>query len=296
MNELFDKLLLRGVFTAFVCSFLYLYKYAHSFLYPSAKQQIFKKFFPSQNPPYSLHFFSRIIGLGIVLSTLHFNLNNGIIIAMGDFFVIGVASIFLFLLSIYIMEGIILFNFDYTDEVLKRKNLSYSILSFSLALSLAIILKSIVREAGSSFITLLFMWMFSIVIFGFAVKGYKYVSNLNFNRLMIQKNISIALSFAGFCFGFSLIISSSFHQKADGIQNYSILVLLRILLSGIIFPIFKKGILLAFNLKDDFDHEDNSKEANWGYGLFEGSLFLTSCYLTSIITGQIEFGNFYPIF
>ena len=296
MNELFDKLLLRGVFTSFVCLFLYLYRYAHAFLYPSTKQQLFKSFFPSQNPSYSLHFFSRIMGLGIVLSCLQFDLKNGILFSLVDFFVIGTTAIFLYLLSIYIMESITLFNFDYSDEVLKRQNLSYSVLSFSLSISLALVLSSILTEAGNSIISLLFMWMFAIVILGFAVKSYKFTTKLNLNRLVIQKNLSTAFSFSGYCFGFSLIISSSFNQKAEGIQSYTILVLLKILLSGIIFPIFKKGLIYSFNLKDDLEKKDNMDDISWGYGIFEGCLFLTSCFLTSIITGQIKFGSFYPIF
>jgi uncharacterized membrane protein YjfL (UPF0719 family) len=296
MNELFDKLILRGVFTSFVCLFLYLYKYIHAFLYPSTKQQLFGSFFPSQNPSYSLHFFSRIIGLGIVLSGLQFDLINGIFLSIGDFFVIGVSAMFLYLLSIYIMESITLFNFDYTDEVLKRQNLSYSILSCSLSISLALVLKSILTESANSIISLLFMWMFAIVILGFAVKGYKYTTRLNLNRLLIQKNLSTAYSFSGYCLGFSLIVSESFHQKAEGIQSYTVLIILKILLSGIIFPIFKKGLILSFDLKDDYDKKENIEEVNWGYGVFEGALFLTACFLTSIITGQVKFGTFYPIF
>ena len=296
MNELFDKLILRIVFTAFVCLFLYLYRYAHAFLYPSTKQQLFKSFFPSQNPSYSLHFFSRILGLGIVLSSLHFDLKDGILLSLADFFIIGTSAIFLYLLSIYIMESITLFNFDYSDEVLKRQNLSYSILSFALSVSLAIVINAILTEAGNSLISLLFMWMFSIVILGFAVKSYKFITKLNLNRLVIQKNLSTAFSFSGYCLGFSLIISSSFHQKAEGIQSYTVLVLLRILLSGITFPIFKKGLIYSFNLKDDYENKENADEISWGYGIFEGSLFLTSCLLTSIITGQIKFSTFYPIF
>lgn len=144
MNELFDKLILRVVFTLFLCLVLFLYKYAHSFLYPSSRHQLFKRFFPSKNSSDTLHFFSRIIGVGIIFSESSFNMSEGIYYALFDFMIQSITICGTYLLSIYIIESIVLYNFEYHDEIIKRKNFSYSLISFANSLGLAYIIKTVV--------------------------------------------------------------------------------------------------------------------------------------------------------
>ena len=43
MNEIFDKLIIRILFTIFICIALVIYKYAHLIFYPSQKKQLLKK-------------------------------------------------------------------------------------------------------------------------------------------------------------------------------------------------------------------------------------------------------------
>ena len=73
MNEVFDKLLIRFLFTLFICISLFIYKYAHVIFYPSNKKQILKKIYPSENYVDTLHIFSRLIGISMIFSVLEFN-------------------------------------------------------------------------------------------------------------------------------------------------------------------------------------------------------------------------------
>ena len=84
---------------------------------------------------------------------------------------------------------------------------------------------------------------------------------------MIQKNLSIALSYSGFILGCSLIVSSAFEQKALGIQNYTILVVLQILLAAIILPLFRYGLILVFRLQNESKNLEDVEDPNWGFGL-----------------------------
>lgn len=302
MNELFDKLILRFVFTFFLCGVLFLYKYAHAFLYPSAREQLFKKHLPSKNSPDTLHLFSRIIGIGIIFSQFYFNISDGILLALTDFFIEATVITVFYLGSIYIVESIVLYNFEYNDEILKRKNYAYSLICFSHSVGLAYILRTVLAVSKTSMVIVFFLWLFSVVLIGIASKSFSTISKLSFNRLLVQKNISIAASYLGFMWGWCVIISSSLNHELVEIKWYSIQVILKIFLSLIIIPFFKHGLIYIFKIKDDL--KENSIEnkieyegdAEFGYGVYEGSIFFTSCFLTTVITGHINFGNFYPVF
>lgn len=301
MNELFDKLIIRMFFTIFICIMLILYKYAHSFLYPSTRSQLFKRFFPSKNSPDTLHLFARIIGIGIIFSEFYFNMSEGPLLALIDFCIQSVIVCGLYLASIYIVESIVLYNFEYQDEIVKRKNFSYAIVSFSHSIALAYIIKAVLSVSKTSFILLFFLWLFSIVLLGFATKTYGIISKLSFNRLLVQKNTAVGISYLGFIWGWSLIISSSMNHELVEIKWYTIQVILKILLSLIIAPIFKSGLIWIFKMQDDLnrskgENKNELAEAEFGYGLFEGAIFFTSCFLTTVITGNIHFGTFYPVF
>lgn len=301
MNELFDKLILRFVFTLFLCGALYLYKYAHSFLYPTSRNQLFKRFFPSKNSCDTLHLFSRIIGIGIIYSEFYFNMSDGIYLALLDFFVDSLIVCTLYLGSIYIIESIVLYNFEYNDEIIKRKNYAYAIVCLAHSLGMAYIVKTVIAVSQTSLVMVFFLWLFAIVLIGFATKSYSLISKLSFNRLMVQKNLAIGASYLGFIWGWSLIISSSLQHELNDIKWYSIQVILKMLLSLIIIPFFKKGLVFIFNFQDDLLEKNSegklvNSQAELGYGVYEGAIFFTSCFLTTVITGNIHFGTFYPIF
>ncbi|HLE10402.1 MAG: hypothetical protein A2504_15815 [Bdellovibrionales bacterium RIFOXYD12_FULL_39_22] len=302
MNELFDKLIIRAIFVALICALIFAYKYAHSFLYPSSRLQLFKRFYPTQNPAQTLHLLARIIGVGIIFSNFHIYMANGIIVSILDFFVKSIATFFIYLASIYIMESIVLYNFDFSDEILKRKNYAYALISFSMSITLAIIIKTIASVSRDSLILLFFIWPFAIVIIGLASKSYSLVSKLPFNRLLIQGNLALACSYSGFLWGWTLIITSSLNNSVNNLYWYSVQVVLKILLSILIYPLFKLGLQKIYLMQDELG-DANQAEINRdlsgpsiGYGIYEGALNLTASFLTTIIAGQIDFGTFYPAF
>ncbi|MFT6632284.1 MAG: hypothetical protein ACJAS4_002247 [Bacteriovoracaceae bacterium] len=296
MNEIFDKLLIRILFTLFICLALFIYKYAHVIFYPSNKKQILKKIYPSENYIDTLHIFSRLIGISLIFSTLEFNEYIGISISTFHFFVWSVVGICFYLLSIYILENIIFYNFEYKDEVLKKKNPAYGVVSFANAICLAFIIKTIFKESDNSIIILIILWLFSLVLFGFSTRLFKFVSKLSFNSLMIQKNLGLSFAYTGFLFGNTVIIMAAFSHEHHDIGSYMVQVILKTLLGALILPIFKYGLTLIFKVSESVNQGLQEENIHLGHGIYIGAVYLTCSLLTSIIIAQIHFGTIYPFF
>lgn len=309
MNELFDKLIIRIVFAIILCLSLVLYKYLHIVFYPSSRRQLFRTFYPSKNPADTLHLFSRILGIGIILSEFKFYLGHGLGMAIYDLLVSSVVVFSLYLGSLYVLESVVLGVYEYSEEILKRKNLAYGIACFSNSLAMAYLAKVILSISKDSLVMLAILWLFSMAVTGFAMKSFDLVSNLPFNTLMTQKNLAIAFSYTGFIWGWTILISNGLHHELLDIRTYSAQFLLKILLSAIIFPLFKRGLTLIYQLKEEVadvhvgsasnsTHFEikTSEGPNIGTGIYEGILFFTAAFLTGIITSNIDFGTFYPVF
>lgn len=300
MAEIFDRLVIRLLLAGFVCLMIYLYRYAHVIFYPTVKRQVLKKIHPAENPADTLHLFSRVVGISIIFSSISFNETTGFFLSLFHFAVWGTIAIVLYLLSLYIIESIVFYNFDYTDEILKRKNMSYAIISFCHALVIAILSRTVMIEAENSIVILLVLWLYMLVIVGFSIKYYTFISKLSFNRLMIQKNMSLCFSYGGFTLGAGFVVASCFDQEHYDITVYCIQVLLKTILSLIIFPIFKKGLVKIFPIKmgDERTLEGHveSDMQSLGYGFFEGCVFISSAILTTMIVNRIQFGTIYPFF
>ncbi len=296
MNEIFDKLLIRILFTLFICIALFLYKYAHVLLYPSQKKQILKKIYPSENYIDTLHIFSRLIGVSLIFSTLEFNEYIGMAISSFHFFIWSIIGFSFYLISIYIMENIIFYNFEYKDEVLKKKNPAYGIVSFANAICLAFIIKTVFKESENSIVILIILWLFSLVIFGFSTRMFKYISKLSFNSLMIQKNIGLGSAYAGFLFGNTVLIMAAFSHEHHDITSYIIQVILKTLLGILILPIFRYGLMYIFKIQETETKNKVEEHVHLGYGIYVGATYLTSSLLTSIVISQIHFGTIYPFF
>lgn len=300
MAEIFDRLVIRLLLAGFVCLMIYLYRYAHVIFYPTVKRQVLKKIHPAENPADTLHLFSRIVGIAIIFSSITFNETSGFFLSIFHFAVWGTIAIVLYLLSLYIVESVVFYNFDYTDEILKRKNMSYAFISFCHALVIAYLTRTVMIEAENSLIILLVLWLYMLVIVGFSVKYYTFISKLTFNRLLIQKNLSLCFSYGGFTLGAGFVIASCFDQEHYDITVYCIQVLLKTILSLIIFPIFKKGLVRIFPIKLGEErglegHIDNDMQS-LGYGFFEGCVFISAAILTTMIVNRIQFGTIYPFF
>ncbi|MBF0362631.1 MAG: hypothetical protein HQK49_16545 [Oligoflexia bacterium] len=315
MNEIFDKLLLR-IFVAFtLCIALLVYRFVHILLHPTAKQHLIKKFYPSQNPADTLYLFGRIVGLTIIFSGLYFNIENNFIHALIVFFIQGMAVFVIYVVSVYVLESITLYNFDYSDEILRRKNMSYATIIFTESICLGLIIKTVIGVANGVITNLLFLWPLALVLLGISVKLFHYISSLPFNKLLIRKSMCLGFSFSGYILGATIIIVSSLQQQIVSIEGHVFQVFLKILLSIIILPIFLKGIKYIFRLQDDLlsdgsnldikayhnfnEENDSGNDENLpslGHGLYEGGIFFTACFLTSVVTTHILFGNFYPNF
>ncbi len=302
MNELFDKLIVRVFFALIVCCLIYCYKLAHNLLYPSARRQLIKQIDPTKNPIDTIHIFSRLLGLGLIFTEFHFIMSQGIIFAIADFFIQAILIFVMYLATIYIMESIVLYNFVYADEVTKRKSYPYAIICFAHSLGIAYVLKVVLSVAKDSIPLTILLWLFAVVIIGFSVKTFKILSKLSFNRLMIQKSLSIGLSYFGFFWGWIIMIASALNHPILNLKWYAVQTILNILLCLIIFPIFRFGIIWIYKIKEDFEMSDqkatgtDNEVYELGYGIYEGSLFLVCAFLTTVITGQIHFGTFYPVF
>ncbi len=298
MAEIFDRLLIRILLAGFVCLMIYLYRYAHVIFYPSVKRQVLKKINPAENPADTLHLFSRVVGISIIFSSITLNETSGFFLSLFHFATWGAVAIALYLISLYIIESVVFYNFDYTDEILKRKNMCYAFISFCHAVVIAYLFKTVMVEAENSIVILLVLWLYMLVIVGISVKYYTLISRLSFNRLMIQKNLSLCFSYAGFSLGAGLVIASCFDQEHYDITVYVIQVLLKTILSLIIFPLFKKGLVRIFPVKVGDGHENNidTERQSIGYGIYEGCLFVSGAILTTMIVNRIQFGTIYPFF
>lgn len=298
MAEIFDRLIIRILLAGFVCLMIYLYRYAHVLFYPTVKRQILKKINPAENPADTLHLFSRVVGISIIFSSISFNETSGFFLSIFHFAVWGSLAIILYLISLYIVESVVFYNFDYTDEILKRKNICYAFISFCHALVIAFLTRTVMVEAENSLIILLVLWLYMLVIVGFSIKYYTLISRLTFNRLLIQKNLSLCFSYGGFSLGAGMVIASCFDQSHYDITVYLIQVLLKTILALLIFPIFKKGLVKIFPIKigeDDTGQRDLDRQSV-GYGIYEGCVFVAGAFLTTMIVNRIQFGTIYPFF
>lgn len=295
MAEIFDRLIIRILLAAFICLMIYLYRYLHVVFYPTVKRQVLKVNNPAENPADTMHLYSRLVGIGIIFSSITLNESSGFFLSIFHFSVWGILAIALYLLSLFIIESIVFHHFDYTDEILKRKNTCYGFISMCNALVVSYLTRVVMIEAENSLIILSVLWLYILVITGIAIKFYGIVSKLSFNRLMVQKNLSLSFSYAGFIAGAGILIGSCFDQEHYDITVYLIQVLLKTILALLIFPLFKKGLSKIFPIQLTPGQRDADMQ-QIGYGIWEGCLFLTGAILTSMLVNRIHFGTIYPFF
>ena len=302
MSELFDKLIIRLLLAAFVCLLLIIYKYIHLFFYRSGLTQLRKKFYPSKNPADTLHLFGRIFGIAIIFGGMQIEMSDGIFLALFDLAVKSLISFFLYIISLYILDSIVLAHFEYNDEIHKKRNFAYALVSFANAISLAFIINSTLAIATENIPMLVIFWLLSLVILALGIKGYKLVTRLPFNQLLVAGDIATAFSFLGFMFGWTMIIGSSMTSNMDDFRYIAAQMVLKILLAIIIYPLFNKGLKFTFKIADDLptydalEQKTDRRKNLVGYGIYEGLIIFSSCFLTNVITSQIDFGSFYPLF
>lgn len=297
MNHLLDEFIFRFIFILIICLAIYLYKYVHLFMYPSSKDSILKEFHPEKNPPEALIFFSRFIGIGVIFSTFYFNLEDGFSIAFINFIEKSLLSSLLYIVSIYILESITLYNFEYYEEITKKKSYAYAIFSSAQAICIGVLIKSIIIAANSSLFLIIFLWLLIIILISITSKVFYISSKFSINKDLSQRKIAVSLSYLGFIFGWTNIISLAIKHQFVNFAKYFVQVTLTILLAIIVKELLNKAIHYIFNVKLSETEIDNSKEnpilTDLEYGIYEGTTNYISCILTTVVCEHIIFDKFY---
>ncbi len=278
-----------------------LYRYTQKIIVNRSRSFALKSVYPHKNPAHAIHVTSRILGFAIILSDFSFFLSEGLFMALFDFFIYSVSLIILYGVSLYVFESIALYNFSFEDEIYKRKNISFSIVTFGLSISSAFLIKRIFYISQGSLINLLFLWLFTTVLFGFALKTYYSVTQKNINQTILQKSNYEAISHIGFSWSWTLLIGSALDIEINNYTRFMTFSFIQIVLSVIIFPIFFIGISRIFGIRKSFSISQSltssTKDKNETEdlsGINDALLFLATAFFTSLITGQVHFGSFYP--
>jgi hypothetical protein len=296
MNEILNQLIIRILFVIFIVVLLVIYKYIHIWAYPSKNKQFTKIIYPAENAADSLHAFGRIIGIALVFSNISAFDGHNVFYSSINFFFKSFICFAFYIGSLFITEGIVFYNFTYEDEILKKKNMAYALISFSNCIALAFIIRTVFFESQHSFILLFILWLFSICIYGFVLRSFRWISQMSFKKMLIHKNISLAISFLGYSIAATILILSALSQKHDVFEffDYLIQIIMKMILGVLIFPLIKKMMIIIFRISDEL--ETNEQMSEIGFGVFEGTIFLAAALLTTMVTAQINFGTIYPVF
>ena len=285
MEEIFDHLLIRILFTALLIGILYGYRYAHLFLYPQGKKQVIALFNPLENTADTIHYMARIIGICIVFTSFEVHLFENILMSVLHFLFWTTVDIIFYLLSLYLMELIVLHSFQYQQEILKRKNITFAIINAALAICLAILIQNIIEIADYSIPMVIILWLFMIVVFGLLVKQFHLISHYHFSKAVFSKDPGVAISYVGYLLATTMIVYSAFNQEQKNITNFIATAFTNLLLCGILLPLFYYGIRNVFlsTRKMTMMIYDEELEIKYDLGIAEAMLFLAAAFLTSIV-------------
>jgi hypothetical protein len=137
-----------------------------------------------------------------------------------------------------------------------------------------------------------------MVLVGFSIKLYPFIFNQSLNRHVVQKNLSVAITYLGFIIGNTLVVLAAFPNKQLSFEWYSIYVFTSLLLLVLMTALIFWGLKRVFRVNEDYVGdlvEDTNKEPEVGHGIHNAILYFCSSYLAIIITSKITFGSFYPV-
>ncbi len=291
MEEVLDRFLIKIIFAIFVCLILYIYRYIHFIIFPRGVKQVRSPFNLTGNLTNSVHYLSRILGLVILFSYIQFNRYFTLDVSLVNIFLITLVIMVTYLVSISIMELIILYKFNYKDEVLKQSNISYATICSAINLGLAYIISTILIKSNNSVMIFFTLWLFAITILGFAGKLFIFYSKFQFNRAISNKNLGVALSFLFFFLGNTLILVKAFDQPQIEKYSYMLRIFFKCFSSFLFIPFFVIAIRLIFSLKVKKSNSqdillDSNKSIS--YGISEGIIYLISAFITSWIVYNIN--------
>ena len=194
MNQIFDKLFLRVLLSVVILLSLILYRYISHIIYFKDRKFSLNAIYPEKNLAHGIYFGSRLLGIVLVMSNFSFDLSHGAIISIIELLLDSLIITVFYFLAVYIFESIILFNFSLSDEVYKQSNLSYSIVNGGISLSTAYLIQRAYLISHGSYLDMLFLWLFLVVLYGFAIKTFKLIFQINLSKSIIPESLPHKLS------------------------------------------------------------------------------------------------------
>jgi len=292
MEEVLDIFLARFIFGLFICFIIYIYKYAHILFYPTGKRQVAKSFHVLSNSADTLHYLSRILGIVFILSQIQFDRFFSLSLNSLNILIISLSSIFFYLSSVWISDTVILGKYEYVDEILKKNNIAYALISLSKNVGIALIIQKIYLNSQNSIIIYLILWTFINFIFLVISKCYPFFSFFPFHKMVIKKNIGMALSYSGFITGNSLLFYYALNEPNIDVYSYLIRVSLKVFLCILFVPLFIWGIKILIPTKANQNQTDRTlyfdSERSLALGIYEGISYFSACILTSWIVYKIN--------
>jgi len=278
MEEIFDHLLVRVLFALVVCGIIWSTKYLHRVFYPEVNTSVSRVFNPLENSANTIHYLARIIGVSIVISALETHIYENLFYSLFNFTMWSLVASALYLLSVFIMEGILFNRFDYKIEILKKNNISYAVITAATSISIAQLINNNLKIAENSLTIVIILWLFCIVCFGLAGKCFYFFSHFSLKQQLNPKEMGIAISFSTYLLCVAILLSKSMVQREMEITNYFSNVLLNLLMIGIFIPIFYGGVKFAYLYKKKmtillYDRQIQGNESI-SLGVTEGALFL----------------------
>lgn len=294
MKHIVDTFLIKIVFLFVIVSFLYLYKKIHLLLIPKDLRSLHENFTPEKNYADTLLICSRLISIGIVLSPLTINFYSDLFLNLLHFISWSIISTCTYAASLYVIEGIILYPFEYAEEIHNKKNIAYTIISSTLSLACAFLIRSAVIATSFNFLLVAITYLLLLVIFITLLKMYPFISVFNLKESLKTRDLSAALSFSGYIIGIIILCITAQENPLGNYQHQLLQITTQIILAVLLFPIFKFGINKVFKIKrsDAFLTE----EKRLGYGISEGAIFCLSSLFTSILIPSIKVTSAFPIF
>jgi len=291
MEEILDRFLIRIIFALFCCVLLYAYKYIHFLFYRKSIKQVKNEFNLLENPSDTLHFLSRILGMVIIFSFVEFNRFLSIEVSLSHLSLVSLTIMVCYLCSLIIIEAIVLHKFNYRTEILKKQNFSYAIIAFSLNISTAFMIKTILLHSQNSAMIFLTLWLFGMCLLGLTARLFTFYSRFQFNRSISQKNIGVAISFVFYIFAGTYLLSKSFDQPHIEKYQYMLRIFFKVFLSILIVPVFLYAIkfIFALRIKEKSGNDYMiDQEKSIAFGLSEGLTFLISAIMTGWIVYNIN--------
>jgi len=284
MEENLDKIFIKIIMGLIVIGMVVSYRVAHELIYFSGKKNFFKIFNSHVNPAESIHYYARILSSSILIYPL-------ILTFQDDFFSLfihittwSILAFGLFISSVYFVENTILNHFDYKNEILKKENYAYALISATLSLCFALSINFVIKNADFSIPIVIILWFLSLIFLGISSKIYTALTSFQFMKDILAKNLGAAISFAGFMSGASLILFMCLNQEYIEFTEYFIQMASDLTLCLFFAPLFylflKRVYLRNTNFTQMHYVRGGTFQLYLATGLTEATLFLTSSILT----------------